>query len=81
MGHDIETMFLGRAEGCKKNGNRHWARAMQAETNGKPPKEVEKIKKQAWHYYSQERKNRRSAEENKGKSFGEQSNNKGDKNE
>jgi hypothetical protein len=54
---------------------------MQAEADGKPPEEVEKLKKQAWHYYSEEKKNRRSAVENKGKSFGKGSKNKGEKNE
>jgi len=81
MGDDIGNMFLGRAESCKKNGDSHWAKAMQAEADGKPPEEVEKLKKQAWHYYAEEKKNRRSAEENKGKSFGKGSKNKGDKNE
>ena len=81
MGRDIDTMFLGRAENCKKEGDRFWAMAMQAEADGKHTKEVEKLKKQAWHYYSEEKKNRQKAEENKGKSFGKESNNKGDKNE
>jgi len=62
-------MFLKRAEKCKKEGDRYWAKAMEAEAKGKPKSEVESLKKQAYHYYHQEKENRKKAEESKGKSW------------
>ena len=81
MGDGIDAMFLRRAESCKKDGNRFWAMAMRAEADGKSLEEVKILKKQAFHYYSEEKKNRQKAEENRGKSFRGNSNTKGDKNE
>ena len=66
---DQEDMFLKRAEKCKKDGDRYWAMALKAESEGKPSEEVEKLKKQAWHYYNAEKENRKKAEEHKGKTW------------
>jgi hypothetical protein len=64
-----EEMFLKRAEQNKKEGDRYWAMALEAEANGKPADEVEKLKKQAWYQYNSEKENRKKAEENKGKTW------------
>lgn len=64
-----EEMFLKRAEKCKKDGDRYWAMALQAEAEGKSAEDVEQLKKQAWHYYNAEKENRAKAAENKGKTW------------
>jgi len=64
---DPEDMFLQRAERNKKEADYFWAKACEAEMNGKSAKEVEQLKKQARHQYNAEKENRKKAEENKGK--------------
>ena len=64
-----EDMFLKRAERNKKDGDQHWAKANQAEEEGKPAEEIEKLRNQARHYYYSEKENRRKAEENRGKTW------------